>query len=177
VLHGRNDRIDLPVARPVVICMQRYAGHCPCRGGVTLASVPEGMEEGSPFSVNILALAIYLRFTHTVSYRQLIPAAEIVDSSNDFGGWYRAPGCQRESEGGGAPNKDTYTPRPKESVLCRMTESKGHHRDTEQKEQVVSSIFFSVHLCICASLVIVCFYQSSKARISMGKWDTDCQPL
>ena len=29
------------------------------------------MEEGSPFSVNILALAIYLRFTHAVSYRRL----------------------------------------------------------------------------------------------------------
>jgi hypothetical protein len=24
--------------------------------------------------------------------KALIPAAEIVDSSNDFGGWYRAPG-------------------------------------------------------------------------------------
>jgi hypothetical protein len=27
----------------------------------------------------------------------LIPTAEIVDSSNDFGGGYRAPGCQREA--------------------------------------------------------------------------------
>jgi transposase len=71
VLHGRYDRIDLPVVRPVVTRMERYAGHCPCCGGVTLAPVPEGMEEGSPFSVNILALAIYLRFTHAVSYRRL----------------------------------------------------------------------------------------------------------
>jgi transposase len=46
----------------------RYAGHFPCCGGVTLASVPVGMEEGSPFSVNILALAICLRFTHAISY-------------------------------------------------------------------------------------------------------------
>jgi transposase len=29
------------------------------------------MEEGSPFSVNIVALAIYLRFTHAISYRRL----------------------------------------------------------------------------------------------------------
>jgi transposase len=29
------------------------------------------MEQGSPFSVNILALAIYLRFTHAISYRRL----------------------------------------------------------------------------------------------------------
>jgi transposase len=59
------------VVRPVVTCMERYAGHCLCYGGVTLAPVPEGMEEGSPFSVNILAVAIYLRFTHAVSYRRL----------------------------------------------------------------------------------------------------------
>jgi transposase len=71
VLHGRYDKIDLPVVRPVVTRVERYAGHCPCCGGVTLAPVPVGMEEGSLFSVNILALAIYLRFTHAISYRRL----------------------------------------------------------------------------------------------------------
>jgi len=71
VLHGRYDKIDLPVVRPVVTRVERYAGHCPCCGGVTLAPVPVGMEEGSPFSVNIVALAIYLRFTHAISYRRL----------------------------------------------------------------------------------------------------------
>jgi transposase len=86
VLHGRYDKIDLPVVRPVVTRVERYAGHCPCCGGVTLAPVPVGMEEGSPFSVNILALqafrhvrvprrnaglAIYLRVTHAISYRRL----------------------------------------------------------------------------------------------------------
>jgi len=71
VLHGRYDKIDLPVARPVVTRVERYAGHCPCCGGVTLAPVPVGLEDGSPFSVNILALAIYLRFTHAISYRRL----------------------------------------------------------------------------------------------------------
>jgi transposase len=67
VLHRRYDKIDLPVVRPVVTRVERYAGRCPCCGGVTLAPVPVGMEEGSPFSVNILALAIYLRFTHAIS--------------------------------------------------------------------------------------------------------------
>lgn len=71
VLHGRYDKIDLPVVRPVVTRVERYAGHCPCCGGVTLAPVPEGMEEGSPFSINILTLAIYLRYTHAISYRRL----------------------------------------------------------------------------------------------------------
>jgi transposase len=59
------------VVRPVVTRVERYAGHCPCCGGVTLAPVPEGMEEGSPFSINILTLAIYLRYTHAISYRRL----------------------------------------------------------------------------------------------------------
>jgi len=71
VLHGLYDKIDLPVVRPVVTRVERYAGHCPCCGGVTLAPVPEGMEEGSPFSINILTLAIYLRYTHAISYRRL----------------------------------------------------------------------------------------------------------
>jgi len=51
--------------------VERYVGHCRCCGGVTLASVPAGLEDGSPFSVNIVALAIYLRFTHAISYRRL----------------------------------------------------------------------------------------------------------
>jgi transposase len=72
VLYGRYDKIDLPVVRPVVTRVERYAGHCLCCGGVTLAPVPVGMEEGSPFSVNIAALAIYLRFTHAISYRRLM---------------------------------------------------------------------------------------------------------
>ena len=48
-----------------------YAGHCPCCGGVTVAPVPVGLEAGSPFSVNILSLALYLRFTHAISYQRL----------------------------------------------------------------------------------------------------------
>jgi len=70
-LHGRYDKIDLPPVRPVVTRVEHYAGHCPCCGGVTLAPVPEGMEQGSPFSVNILALAIYLRVSHAISYQRL----------------------------------------------------------------------------------------------------------
>ena len=71
VLHGRYDKIDLPVVRPIVTRVERYAGHCPCCGGVTLAPVPVGLEDGSPFSLNIVALAVYLRFTHAISYRRL----------------------------------------------------------------------------------------------------------
>jgi transposase len=71
VLHGRYDKIDLPVVRPVVTRVERYAGHCPCCGRVTLAPVPVGLEDTSPFSVNIVALAISLRFTQAISDRRL----------------------------------------------------------------------------------------------------------
>lgn len=70
-LHGRYDKIDLPPVRPVVTWVERYVGHCPCCGGDTLAPVPEGMEDGSPFGLSILAVALYLRFVHAVSYRRL----------------------------------------------------------------------------------------------------------
>jgi transposase len=71
VLHGRYDKIDLPLVRPVVTRVERYAGHCPGCGGITLAAIPAGLEDGSPFSVNIMALALYLRFSHAISYRRL----------------------------------------------------------------------------------------------------------
>src|SRR3954466_14563406 len=70
-LHARYDKVDLPPVRPVVTRVERYRGHCPCCGGTTLAPVPEGLEEGSPFGVSILAVALYLRFTHAISYRRL----------------------------------------------------------------------------------------------------------
>lgn len=70
-LAGRYDKIDLPRIRSVVRRVERYAGHCRCCGGVTLAPVPEGLEPGTPFSLNVVALAIYLRITHAVSYQRL----------------------------------------------------------------------------------------------------------
>jgi len=71
VLHGRYDKIDLPPVRPVVTQVERYAGHCRGCGKTTLAAVPEGMEEGSPFSPGIVAVALYLRFTHAIGYQRL----------------------------------------------------------------------------------------------------------
>ena len=70
-LDARYDKIDLPQVRPVVTRVERYAGRCRCCGDTTLAAVPEGLEPGTPFSVNIVALALYLRFVHAVSYKRL----------------------------------------------------------------------------------------------------------
>jgi transposase len=58
-LHSRHDKIEIPSIKPIVTRVERYAGHCQCCHGVTLAPVPEGLQEGSPFSPNILALALY----------------------------------------------------------------------------------------------------------------------
>src|SRR5271165_338623 len=70
-LAARYDKIELPKVVPVVTRVERYAGHCQCCGSTTLAPLPEGLEVGTPFSLNIVALAMYLRFTHAISYRRL----------------------------------------------------------------------------------------------------------
>jgi len=70
-LQGRYDKIDLPQVVPMVTRVERYAGRCRCCGGTTLAPVPEGLEPGTPFSVGIVALAMYLRFVHAISYQRL----------------------------------------------------------------------------------------------------------
>ncbi len=70
-LAARHDKIDLPKVKPVVTRVERYAGLCRGCGGTTLVPLPEGLEPGTPFSLNIVALAIDLRFTHAISYRRL----------------------------------------------------------------------------------------------------------
>src|SRR5215203_2628130 len=40
-LAGRFDKVDLPMVTPVVTRVERYAGHCRCCGGTTLAPLPE----------------------------------------------------------------------------------------------------------------------------------------
>src|SRR5512143_995087 len=70
-LHARYDKIDLPAVRPVITRVERYAGYCRCCGSATLAPVPDGMEPGTPFSLSILAFALYLRVVHAISYQRL----------------------------------------------------------------------------------------------------------
>jgi transposase len=70
-LEARYDKVDLPPVRPVVTRVERYAGQCRCCGHTTLAPLPAGLEPGTPFSLNIVALAIYLRAVHAISYRRL----------------------------------------------------------------------------------------------------------
>jgi transposase len=46
------DKIDLPPVKPVVTRVERYTGHCQHCGSTTVAPVPEGLEPGTPFSIN-----------------------------------------------------------------------------------------------------------------------------
>jgi transposase len=70
-LAARFDKVDLPKVAPVVTRVERYAGQCRCCGATTLAPLPEALEPGTPFSPDIIALAMYLRFVHHISYRRL----------------------------------------------------------------------------------------------------------
>jgi transposase len=70
-LDARYDKIALPEVRPVVTRVECYAGRCQCCGRTTVAALPQGLEPGTPFSTGIVALAMYLRFVHAVSYKRL----------------------------------------------------------------------------------------------------------
>lgn len=70
-LDTRYDKLELPTVQPIVTRVERYSGICRGCGATTLAPVPEGLEPGTPFSLNIMAIAIYLRVVHAISYRRL----------------------------------------------------------------------------------------------------------
>src|SRR5918998_1127880 len=70
-LAARFDKVDLPKVTPMVTRVERYAGLCRGCGATTLAPLPEGLEPGTPFSRDVVALAMYLRFVHAVGYRRL----------------------------------------------------------------------------------------------------------
>jgi transposase len=70
-LAARYDKVDLPLARPPVTRAERHGGQCRHCGRTPLAPVPEGPEPGTPFSPNVVALAIYLRVVRAISYRRL----------------------------------------------------------------------------------------------------------
>ena len=70
-LDARYDKIELPAVCAVATQVEYYRGTCRCCGDVTLAPVPEVLEPGTPFSLAIVALVMYLRFVHAVSCKLL----------------------------------------------------------------------------------------------------------
>ncbi|HEV7463974.1 MAG TPA: IS66 family transposase [Methyloceanibacter sp.] len=67
----RYDRIELPEIKPDVTRVVLHSGACPCCARRFKAAPPAGLEPGSPFGPNLRAFAIYLRFSHAISFERL----------------------------------------------------------------------------------------------------------
>ncbi len=65
------DRIEIPEIKPDVTRVTLYGGTCPCCAKRFKAVPPAGLEPGSPFGRNLRAFALYLRFTHAISFERL----------------------------------------------------------------------------------------------------------
>jgi transposase len=65
------DRIEIPTMAPDVTRVILHGGTCPCCAKRFKAAPPQGLEPGSPFGPNLRAFAIYLRFTHAISFERL----------------------------------------------------------------------------------------------------------
>jgi transposase len=73
ILHHAYDKVDIPPVKPVVTRVEIYHGGCPgCSHATAPSALPDGMEEGSPFSQTIVAMVLYLRFVHAISYERLV---------------------------------------------------------------------------------------------------------
>lgn len=67
----RYDRIDIPPIQPIVTRVEQYGCCCPNCGQQQTASVPVGMEPGSPFGNRIAALVTTMRYSHAISYSRM----------------------------------------------------------------------------------------------------------
>jgi transposase len=67
----RYDKIDIPPIQPIVTRVEQYGCCCPGCGQQQIASVPVGMEPGSPFGNRIAALVTTLRYSHAISYSRM----------------------------------------------------------------------------------------------------------
>ena len=65
------DRIEIPEIKPDVTQVRLHGGVCPWCSKKFVAEAPAGLEPGSPFGPNLRAFAIYLRFSHAISFERL----------------------------------------------------------------------------------------------------------
>lgn len=70
-LRARYDKIELSPIAPHVTRIERYGGHCTQCQQTFVASVPVGLEPGSPFGQSVESLVTYLRYNHAISYQRL----------------------------------------------------------------------------------------------------------
>ncbi len=71
-LIGRSQVEELPVVRPVVIELRRYAAECANCGHRTVAEPPAWFAPRATFGPRVEALLAYLHETHHVSYERLV---------------------------------------------------------------------------------------------------------
>jgi transposase len=71
-LQAVYDKIEIPPIKPVVTRVQQYGGQCGQCGQCYMASVPVGLEPGTPFGASVQSLATYFRYTHAISYERLV---------------------------------------------------------------------------------------------------------
>jgi transposase len=67
----RYDKIDIPPIQPIVTQVEQYGCCCPKYGQQQTASLPVGMEPGSPFGNRIAALVTTMRYSHAISYNRM----------------------------------------------------------------------------------------------------------
>jgi transposase len=65
------DHVDMPTIQPITTRIHRHRGVCPCCRRSVIASVPDGMEPGSPFGPGIAALVLHLHVTKAISFERL----------------------------------------------------------------------------------------------------------
>ena len=70
-LVGRNQAVEIPPVKPVVVEARRYGCRCPACGAVQAADYPPGMESERVFGDRLEAVATYLHEVHHLSYARL----------------------------------------------------------------------------------------------------------
>ena len=66
------DHVELPPIRPVITRVNRHRGLCPCCRTPFSAAAPAGLEPGSPFGPNLVALIVHLHITQAISFERLV---------------------------------------------------------------------------------------------------------
>jgi transposase len=65
------EKIEVPPVKPIITRVEPYGGRCAGCGQPYVASVPAGMEPGTPFGATVQSLATDLRYTHAISDERL----------------------------------------------------------------------------------------------------------
>jgi transposase len=74
------ERIELPLVRLDVTQVRLFGGRCSCCGERVTATVPAGLEPGSPFGQTIAAMVVYLHYAHAIGMERLALLMDVLFS-------------------------------------------------------------------------------------------------